>query len=691
MTATLDPAASSAPDDAGAAAIRPWRPTTERASLLILLALTALGYLWTLSESGYANQFYSAAAQAGGESWKAWFFGSLDIGNAITVDKPPASLWAMGLFVRLFGLSSWSILIPQALMGVATVGLTFALVRKVAPWPAAIAAGALTALTPAAALMFRFNNPDALLLLLLVGAGFCTVKAIETGKARWLVLAGALLGFGFLTKMLQAFLIIPAIAVVYLIAGPGSFLKRVLHGVYCLLAMLLAAGWWVAIVELMPESARPYIDGSQGNSVLELAFGYNGVGRINGGDFGGLGNAGFGSAAGILRLFQGVSGGMITWLLPAALILLVAALVWLRKAPRTDLTRATLLLAGGSMLVTGLVFSFMGGIYHDYYVVALAPWIAATAAVGAAVLWRHRAGLAARLVLAVTLAVSAAWAWVLLGQPDQQPYATLRWIVLVLGLVAAAGLVVVERIERLGRWSAMAVLAGAAVSVGIGPAAYAIQTVGTPHAGSIVTAGPFSGGGPGSFGGPGGMRGGPLRPQNGAGQAMPAMPGGPNGGPGRGQGPEMIRLGAGGGMFGGEEISDELAEALRTNAGDYRWAAATTSSTSAASYQLGSGESVMSIGGFNGSAPSITLKQFQEYVADGEIHFYLAGGGPGGRGGMVAFEMPAGMELPGNGQMPGGGPQSSASTEISTWVEENFTSTDIDGTTVYDLTQPKAG
>jgi 4-amino-4-deoxy-L-arabinose transferase-like glycosyltransferase len=695
MTATLDPAASSAPEDAGAATLRrPRRPTPERASLLLLLGLTALGYLWTLSESGYANQFYAAAAQAGGESWKAWFFGSLDIGNAITVDKPPASLWVMGLSVRLFGLSSWSILAPQALMGVATVGLTYGLVKKVAPWPAAIAAGALTALTPAAALMFRFDNPDALLVLLLVGAGFSTVTAIETGKARWLVLAGALLGFGFLTKMLQAFLIIPAIAVVYLIAGPGTFWKRILHGVYCFVAMLLAAGWWIAIFELVPESWRPYMDGSQNNSVLELALGYNGIGRINGGDYGGLGNAGFGSAAGILRLFQGVSGGMITWLLPAALILLVAALVWLRRAPRTDLTRATLLLSGGSMLVTGLVFSFMGGIYHDYYVVALAPWIAATAVVGATVLWRHRAGVAARIVLAVTLVASAVWAWVLLGQSDQQPYATLRWVVLALGLVAAAGLAVIGRLERFGRWAAVAVLAGAAASVGIGPAAYAIQTIGTPHTGSIVTAGPYSGGGPGGFGGPGGpvrMRGGP------GGQAMPAMPGAQNGGQNGaqngGRAPEMFVVG-GGGPFGGEEISEELAEALRTNAGQYRWAAATTSSTSAASYQLGSGESVMSIGGFNGSAPSITLKQFQEYVADGEIHYYISGGGPG----MGSFEPPAGMELPGNARMPAGGRmgpggvrESSVSTEISSWVEENFTSTDIDGTTVYDLTQPKAG
>ena len=264
MTQLLDPATPTpAPDPTPTARpTRRWRPTAHRASLIVLLALTGIAYLWTLSESGYANQYYSAAAQAGGESWKAWFFGALDASSSITVDKPPASLWVMGLSVRLFGLSSWSILVPQALMGVATVGLVHAIVKKVAPWQAGIAAGAFTALTPAAALMFRFNNPDALLLLLLVGAGFSTLKAIETGKGRWMVLAGALLGFGFLTKMLQAFLIIPAIAVVYLIAGKGSFGRRLAHGVACFAAMVVSAGWYIAIVELVPESWRPYIDGS---------------------------------------------------------------------------------------------------------------------------------------------------------------------------------------------------------------------------------------------------------------------------------------------------------------------------------------------------------------------------------------------------------------------------------------------
>ncbi|MEU6133513.1 glycosyltransferase family 39 protein [Nocardioides sp. NPDC047086] len=622
-----------------------------------MLALTAVAYLWTLSESGYANQYYSAAAQAGGESWKAWFFGALDASSSITVDKPPASLWVMGLSVRLFGLSSWSILVPQALMGVATVGLVHGLVKKVAPWQAGIAAGVFTALTPAAALMFRFNNPDALLLLLLVGAGFSTLRAIETGKGRWMVLAGALLGFGFLTKMLQAFLMIPAIALVYLIAGKGSFGKRLAHGVACFVAMVVSAGWYIAIVELIPESWRPYIDGSTGNSLLELTLGYNGVGRLSGGDYGGLGNAGFSSAAGILRLFQGVSGGMVSWLLPAALLFLVTGLIALRKAPRTDLTRAALIFSGATMLVTGLVFSFMEGIYHDYYVVALAPWIAITAVVGTAIMWRDRDSLFARITLAVAMAGSSIWGWVLLGQSGEQPYDALRWPVLIIGLGVAAGFVFADRLTRR---AAAAVLGVAAVTFGVGPAAYAIQTIGTAHTGSIVTAGPYEGGGMGGMGGgrPGGAGGGPgAQTQNGTpptGQMPGGMPGGPAGG---------MR---GGGMMGGGQVDEELAEAVSTNAGNYTWVAATIGSQTAAGLQLETGEAVMAIGGFNGTSNSITLEQFQEYVADGEIHYFIAGGGMGG--------------------MRGGSDETSSASEISAWVEENFTQTTIGSSTVYDLT-----
>jgi 4-amino-4-deoxy-L-arabinose transferase-like glycosyltransferase len=190
-----------------------------RVALTALLAATAVLYIWGLSRSGWANAFYSAAAQAGGEL-KAWFFGSSDAANAITVDKTPAALWVTGLSVRIFGLSSWSVLVPQALMGVASVGLLYAAVKRVAGPGAGLIAGAALALTPVAVLIFRFNNPDALLVLVLVGAAYATQRAVEKGGTRWLLLAGVLVGVGFLAKMLQAFLVLPALTAVRLLAAP---------------------------------------------------------------------------------------------------------------------------------------------------------------------------------------------------------------------------------------------------------------------------------------------------------------------------------------------------------------------------------------------------------------------------------------------------------------------------------------
>ncbi|MFT4286685.1 glycosyltransferase family 39 protein, partial [Nocardioides sp.] len=514
----------------------PWR----LAPLAALLAGTAVAYLWILSESGYANSFYSAAAQAGSQSWKAFLFGSLDPGNAITVDKPPASLWLMGLSVRLFGLSSWSILVPQALLGVGTVWLVYLTVRRTSTEAAALAAGLLTALTPSAVLMFRFNNPDALLLFVLVAAGYCLTRALEKASGRWLVLAGVLVGLGFLTKMLQAFLVLPAFVLVYLLAAPTSFWRRTRQLLYACVAMLVAAGWWVALVELVPESWRPYIDGSRDNSVLDLIWGYNGLSRITGAAAGGLGNGGFSSGPGPLRLFEGVSGGMIAWLLPAALFLLVAGVVARGRRPRTDLPRAVLLLAGGTMLTTGAVFSSMEGIYHDYYTVALAPWIAMTAVVGFAILWRGRSHLLARLALAAVVIGSAVWAWVLLGQPETQPYDTLRWLVLVAGVVVGASLAVTDLLDRLHRRLAAVVVAAAVVVVGAGPASYAVQTIGTSHTGSIVTAGPDRAteaggrgrtGRPAGGGQPGGQTGGGQPGgQTGGGQTGGGQPGGQTGG-----------------------------------------------------------------------------------------------------------------------------------------------------------------
>src|SRR3954470_11651692 len=331
-TAVLD-TATYVPEPSQPAATTAGEERWVRPALLALLLGTGVLYLWGLGASGGANGFYSAAVQAGSHSWKAFFFGSFDSSNFITVDKPPASLWVMDISARLFGVNAWSLLVPQALEGVAAVGLLYATVRRRFTPAAALLAGAAMALTPVAALMFRFNNPDALLVLTLVGSAYAMVRALEDGRTRWLVLAGALVGVGFLSKMLQAFLVLPGFALVYLYAAPVPLSRRIRQVLAGGVATVVAAGWWVAAVALIPAADRPYIGGSQHNSILELTLGYNGFGRLTGDETGSVGGGPTGAGGrwgptGWGRLFNTEIGAQISWLLPAALIGLVAGL-WL--------------------------------------------------------------------------------------------------------------------------------------------------------------------------------------------------------------------------------------------------------------------------------------------------------------------------------------------------------------------------
>ncbi|HZE05964.1 MAG TPA: glycosyltransferase family 39 protein, partial [Solirubrobacteraceae bacterium] len=258
------------------------RAAWPRLALAALLTLTAAAYIYDLGASGYANSFYAAAVQAGTKSWKAFFFGSLDSSSFITVDKPPASLWVMALSGRIFGFSSWSMLVPQALEGVAAVALLYAAVKRWFGAGTGLAAGALLAVTPVAALMFRFNNPDALLVALLVAAAYCLTRALERGGTRWVLAAGTMIGLAFLAKMLQAFVVLPGFALVYLIAAPTPLRRRVGQMLAGGLAVVASAGWWVTVVALWPAASRPMIDGSPDNSIINLIFGYNGLGRVFG-------------------------------------------------------------------------------------------------------------------------------------------------------------------------------------------------------------------------------------------------------------------------------------------------------------------------------------------------------------------------------------------------------------------------
>src|SRR6202790_2523407 len=477
---------------------RPQDPAWVRPSLVVLLVGTGFLYIWGLGASGWGNSFYAAAVQAGTKSWKAFFFGSSDASNFITVDKPPGSLWVMEISARIFGVNSWSILVPQALEGGATVGVIFVTIRRWFTPGAALLAGGVVALTPVAALMFRFNNPDALLTLLLTLAAYATVRAVEDGRSRWMVLAGTLIGFGFITKMLQAIILIPDLDLVYLLAGPPKLGRRVVQVVYSGLAMVVAGGWWGAAVQLTPAADRPYIGGSTDNNLLNLIFGYNGFGRLTGNETGSVGGGlragGAGSMWGPVgwnRLFLREMGGQISWLIPGALIGLAAVLWMTRRAPRTDRVRGGFLIFGGWLLLTGATISFAHGIIHPYYTVALAPAIGALVGMGGSTLWRRRSEIFPRVALSLAIVASVAWAFVILGwSPDWYP--ALRWVIVAVGVVAALGIALVPK----ARGVLAAGLAGFGIaSIIAAPAAYSLTTAATPHSGAIPSAGPAIQGG----------------------------------------------------------------------------------------------------------------------------------------------------------------------------------------------------
>jgi 4-amino-4-deoxy-L-arabinose transferase-like glycosyltransferase len=725
---------------------RPDDPVWARPALLALLLATALLYLVGLSRNGWANEFYAGAAQAGTESWKAFLFGSLDSSNFITVDKPAGFLWPRELSARIFGGNYWSLLVPQALAGVATVGVLYATVRRWFGPAAAVIAGTVMALTPVATLIFRFNDPDAFITLMATLAAYAGVRALESGRTRWVALTGVLFGLGFLGKMLAGFLALPALALAYLVCGPPGLGKRIWQLLAGGAALLASAGWWVAIVLLTPAVGRPFVGSTTDNNILQLTFGYNGLSRLTGNRGGGFGGAAraagrglgadasgggaggaggaaagpgpgagaaarafgggaggpFGGGTGITRMFTAEWGGQISWLIPAALIAIVVMLWVSRRAARTDRTLAAAILWGGWLVVAGLVLSFMSGTTHSYYAVALAPPIGALIGIGAVTAWRIRRTWFARAAMAAALAVTAAWAWVLLGRnPGWYPW--LR-VVIVIAAVGAAGLILAGPVLRAstarGAMALAAVPLSLAVIAGLGgPLAYSLDTAATSYAGTSPSAGPPM---TAALGGPGGAQG--------LGRGLV---------PGRGEfggfagglaGDRPGRFAGGLGGFGGfgrggnATVSSAFAK-LQGGAAHYTWAAATNGADSAASMELATGGvPVMAIGGFRGTDPAPSLARFEKLVSEHKIHYYVAGGGFGGRGfggaagglGSAAGD-PAGRGAGGGfggfggfGGAGGPGGSSTDAAQISAWVQAHFTAQTAGGMTVYNLTAPAA-
>nr|WP_246098276.1 glycosyltransferase family 39 protein [Rhodococcus spelaei] len=632
------------------------RPATrpERIGLAALLVGTAVAYLWNITVNGMGNSFYAAAAQAGSRSWKALLFGSLDSANFITVDKPPVSQWVMGLSGQIFGFSSAGMLIPQALMAVASVALLYCAVGRISGRGAGLLAGAALALTPVAALMFRFNNPDAVMVLLMTAGAYCAVRSLDRASARWIALAGVALGFAFLAKMLEGLMVMPALALAFLVAAPTSLRARLLRLLGALAAFLVSSGWFVVLTLLWPAGSRPYLAGSTDDNFMNLVLGYNGFARVlgrnhpggsqpadaattgtagHGGGFGGFG----GQTRGLGRLFGGEFGYEIGWLIPAALLATVLVMVARWRAPRTDLVRAGAIVFGGWLLVDGLVLSYMSGTIHPYYCLSLAPAVAGMFAIGVHEMWTRWTTWFGRSGLAGIILAAGVWSFWILGR-NAHWMPALRWLILVVS-VASAAAVLTAWTGRSRRFGLFAVAAGMIAALA-GSGAYTVATLGQPHTGGSPTVGPAAARQSGGFGGFGG-----------AGQANP-----------------------------------QLDSMLATT--DTTWSAAVDRSSTAAGLELSSDTAVMAIGGFTGSDPTPTLAEFVNYVKDRQVTYYLVqnrtgdGGRDAGKQGQEG-QGPGGQAQAGRGGAPGG--RESAHKDVADWVAAHFTPVTVGSTTVYDL------
>ncbi len=657
-------------------------PAWSRPLLWLVALLAGALTLWGLTRSGYANTYYAEAAQAASHSWKAWLTNALDTSGSDSLDKGPLSNMLMGLSGRLFGFSSFTMLLPEALCGVGAVLLLHDTVKRTLGPRAAILAAVMLALTPIFVAMSRFNNPDALLVLLEVAGAWALVRALQSGRTAPVLLCGALVGLAFNVKMLQAYLIVPGLAATLLVAGRGSVRRRAAQLLAGAISMLAVSFAWYGAMMLLPAAERPWVGDTTDNSWFSLIFGANGLGRVSGEGRGAGpgGGEGFGGVAGPLRLFDSIVGGQIAWLLPLAAVGLALGLWSRRRAVRTDLRRSAYLLWGGWGVVSWGVFSFSKGVFHPYYTTALAPAVAVLASGGLVELWdRSRDSWTWTVALAASFIGTAALASVLLGRVSGFA-PLLAPAVMALSLLSACGLLL-ARARALGSSAARARIAAIAAAVALaallaGPGAYSIATVGKALNGGNPLAGPTSvdmgsGMGPGGWS-PGGVGGGRVLraggPPGGVGLRQPA-PGAPRGGvPGGAPAaapPQGARAGAG---PAGGAASRVLVSYLKAHQGKAAYMVAAVGSSTAGSIALQSGRNVIDMGGFMGSDPAPSLAKLEGIVAAGQLRYVLLGGGGGGGGG-------------GQGAGLGGpaGVRGAATSARDAWIESHGTVVHVSG------------
>ncbi len=606
-------AAPPATAEATPAERRPGTPTPVRLALGGVVSIAFVLNCWALSRNGLGNTYYSAASRSMTGSWRNFFFGSFDPGGFITVDKPPVALWIEATSVRLFGYSSWSLLLPSALAGTASVALLFSIVRRHFGAVAATIAALVLAVSPVSVAVNRLNLPEPFMILFLVAAAWAVLRSLDAARPLvWLAVAGGFAGLAFNTKTLAAAIAFPALGLAVLFGSP-TWRTRFIRGAVLAGVAAAASLWWVVVVDAIPTTMRPYVGGSRNDTELNLLIGYNGLGRVDGegqlgpgGRVGGLGGAGgvFGGAPGKLRLLSDAVGSQIGWLLPLAVGATVLS-IWTYRKRRHRL--AAVVLWSTWFWLYAIVFSEAKGIFHSYYTSALAPAVGALVGIGTVASVRAiRRNPAAAFAVAAAVGVTVAAQRLIMNRaPNFHAWAEPAMTVIVgIGLVALFVTAFVPRIRRFAGIALLVMLGGLL----IGPAAWASSEVTQPVLNATL----------------------------------------PQAGP---------RIGVSGTTFGSSAFDPDatLAEFLREEASGEKWDLATTSAMTASGLIAQDNLSVMAMGGFLGSDPATSVSKIAELVKKGEVRFFLAGGagiprfgaaigGAGGFGGPNPFSRPNSLQ-----------------------------------------------
>jgi 4-amino-4-deoxy-L-arabinose transferase-like glycosyltransferase len=561
------------------------QPPWARPALLAIAAIAALTYAWGMNGAAL-EVFYGAAARSMSSSWHDFFFGAFDPAGTITVDKLPGALWPQALSLRVFGFHTWAIVLPQVIEGVLTILVLYRAMRRLAGPVAGIVAAAVVATSPVTVALNRGNVADSLLILLIVLAADATSAALTSGRLRTLLLAGAWVGLAFQAKMTVAWLVLPALAGAYLLAAPPRLRARLGHLALAGAVTAVVSLSWMTVVSLVPTHERPYVDGTQNDSVFSQTFDYNGIARLRHGSdvFAGAGHpapflvrisqASAGPIHSIApswhRLLSGPFGRDDGWLLPAALIAAIAVLASSRHASRREPLRAAVMLWGLWLIVLGAFFS-AGGYPNSYYVAALSPAIGALCGVGVELVGQRRERLTAQACLAGALLVSVGYGIYLLDGGTNIP----GWLVPVAVCAAVAGVLALAMARR----NAPAAPTGGVVALVL---VCALLLPGVASVLMVVRGlGPFAA---------------PYEPSSAT----------------------VSRAEAARTRALDEQIVEELSSTY-----DTAIPMATDSSILAAPYILATGREILPIGGFQGGIPAPTLSQLRRYIETGQVRALL--------------------------------------------------------------------